>query len=172
MAFTPIDSTEIEVGDPLKKELFDKIKASLDDHETRIADTETSAKKITVFKSLVLNATSSNSMTGLNYYRSDESFNLISCTITIFEKGSLTGALEIDIKKSTTDLNSTSFSTVFTTKPKIDFSTAADYSSSTNQVFDNNQVSIVTGNYLRFDVTELPVSGVLGKFLITLYGEK
>lgn len=172
MAFDPILEEEIEVGDPLKKELFDKIRANLDDHEDRVNELETSAAKITVFKYLVINAAGANTMTGMDYFKADENFNLTHATIQIFEKGSLTGALEIDVKKSTTDMDSASFSSVFTTKPKITMASASDYDTSTNQVFDNSQIAVAAGDYLRWDVTELPAGGILGKFLITLYGVK
>jgi hypothetical protein len=171
MARSEILAEEIEVGDALKKELFDKIKNNDDDHETRLAQLETVAKKVEVFKQLVLNAASANTMTGLAYYKADEAFTLTSATITIFEKGSLTGALEIDIKKSTTNLDSASFTSVFTTKPKITWASASDYAESSNQVFDNNKIDIEVGDYLRFDVTEMPASGILGKFILNVYGE-
>lgn len=172
MAFDPISSDSIEVGDAIKKELLDKIKGNLDDHEDRINSIEEGARRVQVFKHIVLNAASSNTFTGLNYFIAEEDFTLTSAVITIFEKGSLTGALEVDIKKSTTDLDSPSFSSVFTTKPKITLATASNYSSSTNQVFDNNKTSINSGDKLRLDITEMPSSGVLGKFILSVYGEK
>jgi hypothetical protein len=171
MAFTEILASEIEVGDALKKELFDKVKSNFDDHEARINDIEQAAKKITVFKFPVLNAASANTFTGLTYYVADEDFTLTHATITIFEKGSLAGAIEIDVKKSTTDLNSTSFTSVFTTKPKITLASASNYDTSSNQVFDNNQIAVSVGDILRFDVTEMPSSGVMGKFIVNVYGE-
>ncbi len=172
MAFQVIDPNEIDVGDPIKKELFDKIKNSLDDHEERIDELEVGARKVDVFKFPVLNASAANSYTGITYYIADENFTLTSATITIFEKGVLTGAVEIDIRKSTTNLDSTSFTTVFTTKPKITMASASDYETSSNQVFDVTQIEINEGDFLRLDVTELPTNGVLGKFMINVYGEK
>jgi hypothetical protein len=41
MAFVAIPSADIEVGKPVKKDLWDKTKGNLDDHETRINDAET-----------------------------------------------------------------------------------------------------------------------------------
>lgn len=172
MAYNPILDAELDVGDALKKELFDKIKGNINDHEDRLADIETGARKVEVFKSLVLNASSASTLTGLMYYVADDDFTLTSATVTIFEKGSLTGALEIDLKKSVTDLDGTSFTTVFTTKPKITLASVANYATSNNQVFDNGQVSIQAGDFIRFDVTQMPASGVLGKFLLNVYGEK
>lgn len=172
MAFQVIDPNEIDVGDPIKKELFDKIKNSLDDHEGRIDELETGARKVGVFKFPVLNAASANSFTGIAYYRADENFTLTSGSIIIFEKGSLAGSLEIDLRKSVTNLDDISFTSVFTTRPKITMSTAVDYEESSNQVFDNTKIQINEGDYLRLDVTQLPTNGVIGKFIVNVYGEK
>lgn len=172
MAFEVIDPNEIDVGDPLKKELFDKIKNSLDNHEDRIDELETGARKVDVFKFPILNGSAANSFTGITYYVADENFTLTSATITIFEKGVLTGSIEIDVRKSVTDLNGTSFTSVFTTRPKITMASASDYETSSNQVFDNAQISISEGDFIRLDITELPTNGVLGKFIVNVYGEK
>lgn len=172
MAFEVINTSEIDVGDALKKELFDKVKNSLDNLDERTTAVEEGAAKVDIFRYMVLNATSANSMTGMDYYVATQSFTITNATIQIFEKGSLTGALEIDIKKSTTDLDSPSFSTVFTTKPKITYAGAANYDISSNQIFNSGSVAVVSGDILRFDITELPSSGVLGKFILNVYGEK
>jgi hypothetical protein len=171
MPFTTIDTNSIDVGDPLKKELFDRIKDNFDDHESRISGIENQNAKVIVWDIDVLNSSSAATFTGLAYSEAIFDFNLIGCEIRIFEKGSLTGALEIDVKKSITGLDSTDFATIFTTKPKITLASASDYGRSTNQVFDNNQISISQGDTLRLDVTELPGSGIIGKFRVLLYGE-
>ena len=171
MAFTPISSTQIQVGRAIKKELWDVVKDGLDDLNSRLNSVEASSPKIKVIEFYVLNASSFSTATGLYYYRSVDTFTLTSATIQIFEKGSLTGTFEADIKKSTTNLDGPSFSTVFTTKTSINFASASNYAISTNQVFDPTKVSIVPGNYLRLDLTQLPTGGVMSKFLITVYGE-
>lgn len=172
MPFTSISSGEIEVGDALKKELFDKIKSNEDDLDSRVSDIEDGARKVEVFKTLVLNAASANSVTGLMYYTADDDFTLTSASIRIFEKGTLTGSLEIDVKKSSSGLANSSFASVFTTKPKLTLAGVSNYATSVNQVFNNGMTSIVAGDTLRFDITELPSGGVLGKFILNVYGEK
>lgn len=171
MSYTSISSSSIEVGDALKKELFDLIKGDLDDHETRLNSVEATVKKIDVFKFLLLNGSSFSTATGLAYYRAEDDFTLTKGAIQIFEKGSLAGFLEIDIKKSTTDLDGASFSSVYTTKPKITYSTASNYDESTNQVFDVSAIDIQAGDYLRLDITIAPTGGVIPKIFITSYGE-
>jgi len=171
MAFSTIASAVIAVGSAIKAELWNKVKNNFDDHETRLNLIETNANKVYVFDHLFLNASSFSTATGVNYFEAKTNFTLTSATIRIFEKGSLAGNFEVDIKKSTTNLDGTSFSTIFTTKPKIDFSVVSDYGVSTNQVFDALQIDIEAGDFLRFDITQIPTSGVMSKFLLSVYGE-
>jgi hypothetical protein len=171
MAYSTIDPTTIEVGDPIKKELFDKIKSNFDDHEARLLASEITASKITFIKFFLLNGSSFNSATGLYFYQADQSFTITSATIRIFEKGSNTGAIQIDIKRSTTDMDNASFTSIFTTKPKITYASAVDYETSTNQVFNGSQININAGDILRLDIIETPTSGVLPPILITGFGE-
>jgi hypothetical protein len=171
MAFSTIASAAISVGSAIKKELWDKVKGNSDDHESRINTLEVVATKVPVIKFYVLNASAFSTATGLYYYESDINFTITNAFVRIFEKGTLTGFFEVDIKKSTTNLDGPSFVSIFTTKPKIDFSTAADYDASTNQVFDVGQISVATGDFIRFDITQAPTSGVMSKFLLTVYGE-
>lgn len=171
MPFSVIDSNSIKVGDAIKAELFTKIKDNFDDHESRINALSVSAGKVTVFKYLMLNGSNFPTATGLDYFQAIEDFTLTSAVIRIFEKGSLTGAVEIDVKKSVTNMDNSSFSTVFTTKPKIDYSSASDYGFSINQAFNSGQIDIKAGDILRLDITETPSNGVLPKMQLIIYGE-
>lgn len=171
MAFSSISSAVIAVGQAIKAELWGKVKGNFDDHETRINQIESSSSKLEIIKFFVLNASEFSTGTGLFYWESNDTFTITSAYVQIFEKGSLAGTFEVDIKKSTTDLNSTSFTTIFTTKPSIAFASVADYEKSTNQVFDPTKINIVPGNYLRLDITQMPTTSVMSKFLITVYGE-
>jgi len=171
MAFNTISNLAISVGAAIKKELWDKVKGNFDDHETRINSLESSASKIPVIKFYVLNASNFSTATGLYYWESNDNFTITSAYVQIFEKGSLTGTFEVDIEKSTTNLDGPSFTSIFTTRPSINYSTASDYEKSTNQVFDPTKINIAVGNYLRFDISSMPTGGVMSKFLITVYGE-
>lgn len=172
MAFTTINPANIEVGDPITADLLTLIKTDLDDHETRVNSLEASASRIDVFKFLLMNGSSFPTATGVAYYRAEDSFTITKGAIQIFEKGTMNGAVEIDIKKSITDLNGTSFVSIYTTKPKIIFASVADYAESTNQVINAASSSIVAGNYLRLDITITPTNtGVIPKLFITCYGE-
>lgn len=168
MPFTSLSTKS--VGDPVTAEDYNLIKTNFDDHESRMSQQEAVNKKIIVFNFPVLNASSASTLTGLTLWRSPLGFTLIDCKLAIFDVGSLTGTLEADIKKSV-DLNPANFASVFTTRPSIDFSTAANYDESSNAVFDVLASDLIEGDYLRFDVTSMPTSGVLGKFIIYLIGE-
>jgi hypothetical protein len=174
MPFVTINPAAIEVGDPVTADLLTKIKNNEDDHETRIDSLEATNKKIEVFKYLILNGSSFSTATGLDHYRAEDSFTVTKVAIQIFEKnGVSSGSLEIDVKKSVTNLNGASFSTIMTTKPSINFATASDYDESTNQVINTLNASVTAGQYLRLDITSTPsgASGVAPKFLVTVYGE-
>lgn len=174
MAFTTIPDSLIQVGKSITRTLWKTyVKDNLDDHEDRINAVEGSANKIVIWDEVVRNAaTLSNggTITGLDVYIAAANFTLIDAKVYIFEKGSLTGNLEIDFKKSSSS-DFTSAVSVFTTKPKIDYSTASDYEESANTVFDNSTKDLAEGDYLRFDVTSMPGGGTLGKFGIILIGE-
>jgi len=173
MAFTTIDSSNLDVGDPLKKELLDLIKSNQDDLDSRITAVEGSSGKIVVFNEIVLNAASlsgGGAITGLDLYRAESGFNLTEAKVYIFTKGSLTGNLEIDVQLSDT-ADFTVSNSVFTTKPKIVYSTASNYDESANTVFNATYQSITTGQYLRLDVSELPSSGTIGRFGVYFIGE-
>lgn len=171
MVFVSINPASIQVGDPIKSELTTLIKDNLDDLDQRVTAQATSAKKVEIFKYLLLNGSSFSTATGLDYYQAVESFTITNAEIRIFEVGALTGFIEIDIKKSTTDMDTASFSSIFTTKPKITYATANDYDASTNQVFNTGLISIVAGDILRLDITIAPTNGVLPKLQIIAYGE-
>jgi hypothetical protein len=169
--FSSISSLAIQVGSAIKKELWDKVKNNFDDLESRLNAVETVSKKIKVMKFDFRNGSSFSTATGVYYWESDDDFTLTDAFIRIYEKGTLTGTIQVDLKKSTTDLNGTSFVSIFTTRPSIPFATASDYAASINQVFDPGQISIAKGDFIRLDITQFPSNGVLGKFLLTVYGE-
>lgn len=171
MAFITIPSSIIQVGKAIKKEIFDLLKGNLDDLDSRVSSLEVGATKIDIFKFQFANAASFNTATGVFYYEADQDFTITDVYLRIFEKGTLTGTLEIDIKKSATDLDGPSFSSIFTTLPSIAMASASNYDASINQVFNPSQVNIQKGDFLRVDITSMPLNGVLGKFLLTAYGE-
>jgi len=169
MAYTPIPETSIQVGKSLKKELFQAIRDSLIDHESRIGALALGSAPIEIFNFDVLNASSARSLTGLAYYRAMAGFTISKVQIEIFEKGIVTsGNLEVDIKKGTS-LDPTTFSSVLTTLPNINFSLYPDYST-VSGVLDTQKQDVLAGEVLRLDITNLPAIP-LGKFRVLVYGQ-
>lgn len=172
MPFTTIPSSLIEVGKAITRTLFSTyIKDNLDDLDSRVSSVEASASKIVIFDELVINASGLGStITGLDVYRVQSSIDMTDVKVGIFEKGSFTGNLEIDIKvSSNTDFSSAV--SIFTTKPRIVYSTASSYDESNNAVLNGTTKALTEGDYLRLDVTEMPAGGTLGKFTIYAIGE-
>jgi hypothetical protein len=172
MAFTTIPSAMIQVGKALKQGLFQYIKDNFDNHETRLASVEGSAAKIIVYNETVFSSVQLVAVEGIAYWRASSSFTLTDAKVAVFDISALTlsGNLELEIKKSSSP-DFTSGVTVFTTKPKLDFSTAVSYDESANAVIDAGQQSISTGDYLRFDLSAFPTGDTLTKFQIYLIGE-
>ena len=170
MAFTAISTGDIDVGDPVTATLMDLVRTNLDDLDTRTSTLEAGVGKIEIFQGpVIIGSPSSGTLTGISYYQAPAALTLISAIITIFEVGSLTGDLEIDLQKST-DYDSANFATVFSTKPKVALGSASDYDTSaahTAAVFSTTSVSL--NNILRLDVTALPTG--MGKFNIFIFGE-
>ena len=144
MAYTPLTSTEIEVGKATKKELFTKIQNNEDDFNTRIGNLEGSAAKVIVFNEPVLNSTPADTLTNFVWYRAEFAFSLIDAKVIAGEIGGRTGDLEMDVLISPTRDPSSGVS-VFTTKPSIDYGLASDYDESSNAVFDTNNKVVDTG---------------------------
>lgn len=173
MAFTSISSSLIAVGKAITASLFSTVKDNFDDHESRIASVEAAANKVVFYSEIVRNAATlsgGGTVTGLDVYRVQSGIDITDCKVFIFEKGSLTGNLEVDVKVSSS-ADFTSAVSVFTTKPKIDYSTASSYDESNNAVLDGVNKILTEGKYIRLDVTELPSGGSIGKFGIYLIGE-
>jgi hypothetical protein len=169
MAYTPIPESSIQVGKALKKELFQAVRDSLIDHESRINSLALGAAPIEVFNFPILNASSAGSLTGLTYYRALSGFSVTTVQVEIFDKGIVTsGTLSIDVKKGTS-LDGATFESILTSQPAIDFSTAADYDIATG-VLDVTKQSVLAGEVLRLDITNLPAIP-LGKFRVLVFGQ-
>lgn len=168
MSFTPIAPSEIEVGKAVKKELWEKVRSNLDDHEQRIQALSFGSSPIIVFNNDVLNASSANSLTGLAYFRSVVPFSVTTVKIQIFEtNGISSGILSMDIKKGAS-LDPLTFNSILTTEAAIDFSIANDFDES-DGILDPIEQSVASNEFLRLDITSLPSTPV-GKFRILVYG--
>lgn len=160
----------IQVSKPLKREIFTTLKDNQDDLNARLVTLEGGANKVQVWSGPVVNATSAASLTGLTYWQAPADFTLLEVKVGIFEKGALTGTLECDVQKSP-DRDPANFVSTLTVLPSIAFAGASDYDDSTNSVLDITKQDISQGDWLRFDTTALPANGVLGKWVIVVFGE-
>ena len=168
MSFISLISSWLQPAAPVKSEIFVGIKNNQDDHETRISDIEASAGKIEVFNFPVSNALTAASLSFVSYYIAQSDFNLTEAKVVLFERGSATGTLELDVKiNTTTGLNPANYSSVFSTNPSITLSGSVDYNESSNAVFSTTAVS--QGDYLRLDFSSLGTAPV--SFHVYIYGE-
>jgi len=119
MAFVTIPSGAIDVGDPVTKDLWDKVKGNDDDHETRINSLESGSGSITVIDDLIVNSSqfaSTTTFEELILFRAGTGFTLTTALLTQIDAG-LVGTLEVDILKATGIGGA--FASVFSTKPSI-----------------------------------------------------
>lgn len=170
MAYSAITSTEVQVGKPVTSSLFTKVKDNFDDHESRILAVEAVTSQVVIFNFPILTAVTASTLTGVTYWRCPFDVTLTDCKVVAYEIGSLTGDLELDVKKNTSP-DSTGMTSVFTTQPSLDYGTASDYDESSNAVFDASEQDVSAGEWLRLDITSLPSGGVVGKFNVYLVGE-
>ena len=168
MAFNAFNNSEIQVGKAIVKNLWQKVKDNFDDHETRLAQAVAGGRKIEVFNLDVGLGSFGNTFTGILYHECLQDMSLVECAIQIFNKNGIsTGLLSIDVKKNTTPDN-TGMTSIFTTAPIINFSTALDYERST-ATFNTTTQNVLKGDILRLDITNMPQG--LGYFRLILIGE-
>lgn len=170
MPFSSLSDTLIQVSKAVKREIFTTLKDNQDDLDSRVTTLESGANKVQIFNGRVRNATSASTLTNLAQWTAPSDFTLLEVKIGIYTKGTLTGTLEVDLKKSP-DRDPSNFVSVMSTKPSINFATASDYDDSTNAVIDITKQEILQGEWLRLDATSLPSNGVIGTFSIEVIGE-
>jgi hypothetical protein len=100
--YSEIAQALVNVGKPVVQLIMQKVRDNFINLDDRVTQLEGGVGKVKVWNENVLNADSADSLTGLDHYVADSSFTLITARVEIFEAGSLTGDLEMDILKSTT----------------------------------------------------------------------
>lgn len=159
----------INVGDPVTATDYNILVNDVIDHESRIAAVEAFAQRVVFFDDVVWNATAASTLTGIAFVRVPVNCLLTEAKVAIYEKGVLTGTLEIDVHKQAS-LDMTGSVSVFTTRPSLAMASASNYDESTNAVF-GAAATLTAGQYLRLDITSLPTNGVMGRFYVTISGE-
>ena len=158
------------VGDAVKKEIADTIIDNQADHETRIASLETSVGKVIVYVTDFIQGALASTITGTIFFRAASGFSLTAAVLSLYDTTglSLTGSLQFDIQKSSSPDFSSSTS-VFTTRPSL--SSFTSYSESSNVVFKTDGTEdILTGDFLRLDITAIPTGDIIPRFHIHVYG--
>jgi hypothetical protein len=163
-----ISQTTKAIGDSIKYEDWNTNISNASDHESRIANIETITQKVVVFDFPIYSAGAASTITGLTIWKSPLNFTLTSCKIMVYDVSGASGVLELDIKKLTVP-PSHSYTSVFTTKPSVNFPVSSNYTESTNAIFDNGLKDIVEGDILKVDLTSIP--STLVKCHIFLVGE-
>jgi len=144
----------ISVGDAVKKDHYDVLKANTENHEIRILAAESGSSTIVIFDTDISNLSqyvnSASTLEGLLRFQAKQDMTLSGAILTDTE-GAASSTYEFDILKSTT-IGGT-YTTVFSTKPSLTANGSPQESS--NAVFSVTSVS--TGDWLRFDITSVAV---------------
>lgn len=176
MAFLTIPPSWLTVGEAIKKQLFQRIKEDLDDHETRIDSLEGGVNKVVVFNFEVcgfLSNYSASELVGIGTFKAPSNMIITEVKLTILNSSSTpttsssAGTLSIDLQKSSD--GGATWSTILTGQPSIS-------DGSFNAGAESGLVTFITGGevllldeIIRVNVTSKKDSQ--GSFLITVYGD-
>jgi hypothetical protein len=169
MAFTPMNRANFAVGKPTKKDIFDIFADNLDDHEARLIALASGSGKISLInESFEIGSNDDQYLIGAKYYRVIQDCIVTEGSFDLFLKAPATsGTLTIDVKKNTST-NPSGFTSLFTSPPSINISSATDYQRVNGTINPSTQALLV-GDIIKVDITSLP-SGLQG-FHFTLIGE-
>lgn len=151
MAYVPINSTEIAVGEPVRSDTQTKLKDNFDNHETRILAVESG--NTTVYQPIIMRVNGSYNQLlspGTNILRTTMNFNL---TVTgvrlLIDNAGVSGTTEIDLLYKR---GAGAWTSILTTKPSVIYSAGSNAISS-NTVLNAGQVALQAGDLLRMDLT-------------------
>jgi hypothetical protein len=159
MAYTPITSTEIAVGEPVRSDTQTKIADNFENHESRILGIETGAG--TVYPPIILRVNGYYSTLGA-YPRATTTTCNFNLTITgirlLIDVAGSSGTTEVDVLYKR---GGGSWTSVLTTKPSVVYS-AGDNAISTNAVLNLGQVALQAGDLIRLDITSTQAGAANG----------
>jgi len=167
MAFTSLNASDLDVGDPVKKEIFDQIKTNEDDADARITTLEGTSGKVEVFNGIIANLkhySTSGTLTGIAHYRAMADFNLAQASILVPTAGSA-GNFEIDILKSST-IDGTYVSIFASTPDRPNLSYTAGNGAEDAGTIGTTSVS--QNDFLRLDITAFQTGS--GTLYVNVYG--
>lgn len=173
--------TEIQPSKPVKSELFDKVRVINDDIENRVNDLENVSTSQPVFSQTIALGNPTGTSPNLIIEITPSFKNAVTLTsskITLMEKDiayvsdASANGIEVDVQKSNGSVLDADFtSSVYTTKPFIDFITAASPSAgdSDTGTFDIGEINIAAGERLRLVLTGMPANPQLVRFIFELF---
>jgi hypothetical protein len=156
MAFTPINSSDVDEASPIKSTTFELTKTNLDDHESRLLTVEAASS---AFPPIVFRVSGGYNAvtTGALKTMVGMSIRVTGVRLLIDQRGTADASeTEIDILRKR---GGGSYESLFSTKPKVAAS-AGDDAISTNTVLNLSNVELEDLDILRLDITSAQVGGI------------
>ncbi len=152
MAFDPIDSGQIEAGDPVTQELFQKTKDNFDDHESRLVIVEAATGSFDPIPFDILGRIGNLNAPKLDLMKFRVVFDatILAARLVVYEAGTA-GSIEVDVRKKPL---AGSYTTIFSTRPSVAFGAGSD-AVSTNAVLSDTSLS--AGDILTLDLTAIQI---------------
>ena len=162
MAYTPLDA--ISVGDPVKKDEYDRISDNFEDHESRINLLESGTSRIQIFDTMVVSSIATVTVfpQSIQFYRAPADFSIIGSTLSQLTIGS-GGTLQVDVLLGNS-INGV-FTSIYSVKPSLTPGNGVG-AESTGTL---NPTSVTAGQYLRLDITSTQTSQK--QWFFHLFGE-
>lgn len=168
MAYVPLDPLEIEVGDPVKKELFDKIRSNQESFNTDIeALKQTSTIDIfnIKFSGTLPEYSAAQLSRRIPVFRAPVAATIVNFKIVLLT-ASTSGTLEVSIEKSTDE--GVNWTPLLNNPVELTGTTVGSLSGSVDWV-DVPSQSFDQGDLLRLVIDGVQVDQ--GEFHISIYGE-
>lgn len=164
MSFVSIPSNIIKVGDPITKDLMEKIKDNLDDHESRIQTLTETSVTIQVINGDVSFYGYSPTEPDIFNYKARQTLSIFEFRVQLFSKQNITsGFLNLQLEKSNNTDNA-GFTSILSSDLSFNFATDINYSEKVAQI-NANANTININQVLRIRVLSVP-AGFTGKILV------
>lgn len=151
MSFTALTTSQIQVGEPVAQELFQKTKDNFDDHETRISANEAA---INVYRDDFFHVFGDSywvhaPIDGVLTSRLNFAISVLSARLYVVDAGS-SGTLLIDVEYKR---GAGAWTSIYATQPSVAFG-AGDLAVDSNGVLSNDVISngLSLGDYLRLNI--------------------
>lgn len=176
MGFTVIPQSWLDVGRAIKKELFQAIKDSLDDHETRVNALEQGFNKVEIFNFEIIgyiNNYTALELTGIGTWRAPSDCIIVDAKLMLLNSASCPtvssslGVLSIQLEKSSD--NGVTWTPILVSRPSIGDGSYITGSESGLFTFITGGENMLEGELLRVNIYSKKDSQ--GSFIINVIGE-